>query len=130
MKTKSEKQMTPLFPITKKQPKAVRNADYLSLLSRTNNKRKRQQLIDIANKDQIDAISEVIENILRGTLVLTQVQHNRLRRYKKCMRQLVARRTSLRQKKDYLQTYSGGFIPFLLRLVAPLLGTIVSKFIK
>lgn len=121
------KQFTELFPSKKKQPKAVRNADYLSLLGRTKNKRKREQLIALADKDQIDAISEIIENILRGTLVLTEIQQKRLRRYKNCMRQVVIRKTPLHKKKAYLQTYSGGFIPTLLQIGVPVVIDLARK---
>lgn len=116
-----------LFPPGKIKPKVVRHADYISLLGRTKNKKKRKQLIALADRDQVDAISEIIENVLRGTLVLTQTQHQRLRKYKKCMRQLVARRTALSKKKDYLKTYSGGFLPLLLSAALPIIGSLVKN---
>ena len=127
--SKKEKVEQLLFPSTKpgkKQPKVVRNSDYLSLLGRTKNKRKRQQLIALADRDQIDSISEIIENVLRGTLVLNQVQLARLKRYKNAMRQLVLRKTPLQKKKDYLHTYSGGFLPFLLKIALPVIGNLVG----
>lgn len=130
--TSKDRHLPKLFPNNKKQPKAIRNADYLSLLGRTKNKKKRQQLIALADRDQIDAISEIVQNILQGTLVLTQVQHDRLRRYKNCMRRIITRSTPLHQKKAYLQTYSGGgFIPLILSaaipVIAKLLGGLFGK---
>lgn len=119
-----------LFPKNKKhRPKAVQHADYLSLLHRTKNKKKLNQLIDYANRDQIDSISEVIENVLRGTLVLNQVQQARLKKYKNCMRALATRRTSLKRKKEQLRKYSGGFIPALLGAAIPAIASIVSGLI-
>ena len=125
-KQKKHKQITQLFPTDKRQPKAVRHADYLSLLSRTKNKKKRQQLVALADKDQIDAVSEIIENVLRGTLVLTEHQRKRLQRYKNCMRHMIRRSTPLQQKKQYLHTYSGGFLPFLLSTALPVLTQLVG----
>ena len=89
----------------KRHPKVVQQADYLSLLHRTKNKAKRSKLLELADKDQIDAISEVIENVLRGTIVLSQAQKQKLRRYKTCMRLLTEPRASLAKKKKQLKTY-------------------------
>lgn len=115
-----------LFPHGEKPAKVVSNADYLSLLGRTRNKKKRQQLIDLADRDQIDSISEIVQNILSGVLVLTKVQHSRLKRYKTCMRRLVTRSTPLHQKKSELRTYSGGFLPVLLSAAIPVIGQLLS----
>lgn len=125
-KRKSEKFEMALIPKQNTRAKAAQHADYLSLLHRTKNKKKRNQLIDLASKDQIDAISEVIENILRGTLVLTQVQKEKLRRYRNCMRLLITKRIPLVKKRTYLQSYSGGFLPALLGAAIPAIGSLIS----
>lgn len=132
--TASRRKAKPVKLLTKgkkkQQPKVVRNADYLSLLGRTKNKRKRQQLIALADRDQVGAISEIIDNILRGTLVLNTAQQKRLRRYKTCMRELVLRSTPLQRKKQYLHTYSGGFLPFLISAALPVIGNLVGSLFK
>lgn len=115
-----------LFPVSNKHPKAVRNADFISLLGRMKNKKKRQKLIDLADKEQIDAISEVIQNALQGTIVLSEVQKQRLRRYKNCMRRLASSRESVGKRKRELQTYSGGFIPLLLKAAIPVIGGLLG----
>lgn len=125
-KQPTRKPAAALIPKQNSRAKAVQHADYLSLLHRTKNKKKRNQLIEIASRDQIDAISEVIENILRGTLVLTQVQKEKLRRYKNCMRLLISKSIPLVKKRNQLHSYSGGFLPALLGAAIPAIGSLIS----
>ena len=117
-----------LFPIANKNkhlPKAALHADYLSLLSRTNNKSKRQKLIELASREQIDALAEITNNILLGTLVLTQEQLRRLRKYKNSMRLLVNRSTPLVRKRKTLQR--GGLIGALLGPAIAAVSSLVSS---
>ena len=58
--------------------------DYLSLLAGSAKKRKRRnKLIDLAEKSEIDAVSEIIDNILRGNLSLSKRQIANLKKISK-----------------------------------------------
>lgn len=115
-------------PKLKKQrlPKVAENADFLSLLMRTKNKKIRNKIFDIANRSQLDSISEIIINVLRGTLILSSVQQERLRRYKNCLRLLATKSTPLYVKRKQLRTYSGGFLPALIGLAAPVISSLLG----
>lgn len=107
-------------------PKVAEHADFLSLLMRTKNKKHRNKLFEIANRSQIDSISEIIINVLRGTILLSRVQQERLRRHKNCLRLLANKSSPLYVKKNQLQTYSGGFLPGLIGLAAPFISSLLG----
>lgn len=107
-------------------PKVAENADFLSLLMRTKNKKYRNKLLEIANRSQLDSISEIIINVLRGTILLSRLQQERLRRYKSCMRVLAQKNTPLYKRKKQLQTQAGGMLPGLISLAAPFIGSFLS----
>jgi len=111
-------------------PKVAQHAYFLSLLKRAKTKEQRNKLIEMANKQQIDSISEIILNILHGTIALTRLQQTRLRRYKNCLRLLARKQTPLPIKQSQLKTYSGGFLPALIGLAAPVIGSLITGLIN
>lgn len=109
--------------------KVAQHADFLSLIKRSKNKKQRDKLVELANKSQIDSISEIIINVLRGTIALSRVQQGRLQRYKNCLRMLALKSTPLHQKKKQLKSYAGGFLPALIGLAAPIISSLVGAFV-
>lgn len=69
--------------------------------------RVRQQLLQHANKDQINALSEVVLNSLRNNVPVDQPLMARLRRYKKPLRELGNRKPSILKRKNVLLQQKG-----------------------
>lgn len=106
--------------------KIARHADFLSLMQRTRNKRQRDQLIEMANASQIDSLSNIILNVLRGSVALSKVQHERLHKYKQCLRLLSDKKVSTINKKKQLQKHSGGFIAPLIAAAVPAITSLLG----
>lgn len=95
--------------------------DFVSLLSRqANSRKKRQHLLSIATPEQIDACSELFLNLLKGNIAVPEEELKKLERYKEQIRAIANKETSRRQKKVLLSKQSGGFLRLLLPAVAPL----------
>ena len=94
------------------QPKALKKADFLTLLARTKSTKRRKALIDIADRDEILAISECIKNTLMGKVPLSTLQKSKLKSSKLILRKLVGK-TSHKGKKEILKK-KGGFLGLLL----------------
>lgn len=110
-------------------PKAYAHSDYLSLIGKTKNKGKRSMLIDYANKEQIEAIAECIDNILRGNVPLNKNEAKKLKKHKNTMRTVTDRHTPIRRKKDVLRQ-QGGFLSTLIPIAISALGSLVSGFMN
>ena len=67
----------------------------------------RRHLLQHANRDQINALSEIILNLLRHRLPLTPPTMARLRRYKKVLRDVGKRRHSLKRRRERLMSQRG-----------------------
>lgn len=114
---------------TSKQSKflAVKHKDYLTLLSSSaNNKKRREKLIDIANCGEISAVSECVNNILKGTVPLTKRQITKLRRHRHALRNLSLHNFSFNKKKSILRQ-KGGIIGAILPLALSALGSIIPS---
>ena len=64
--------------------------------------RLRKALIQHAERDQIDALSQITLNILRGNVSVSDAHKKKLKRYKEVIRSLASRRVSLARKKQTL----------------------------
>ena len=78
-----------------------------------------KKIIQTADKSLIMALSECALNVLNGVVPLTPAKKKRLARFKEKLRAVARRRMSIKNKKEVFQ--SGGFIPLLASVVAPLL---------
>ena len=93
----------------------LKRKDYLSLLSKSKSKKRRDALIDLADKNEIQALAEIFLNTIRGNVPLTNAQLKRLEKYKKVLRKLSEKQCSVKKKKKILKQ-QGGLLPFLLPL--------------
>ena len=103
---------------------------YLPILKRINrlaDKSKREYLKK-CNKEFLDCLSECAKNVLRGNVPLSARHSAKLRRNKNDLRQLSAKKTSLRKKRQIVQ--KGGFLSALLTPVLTLLGGALSNVIS
>lgn len=82
----------------------------------------------VTDPDLIRAFCECCYNVLKGNVPLTPRQKKRLARYKKKLRQLSDRKTSIKRKRKILQT--GGIVPLaaaLLPTILPLVTRVASN---
>lgn len=67
----------------------------------------RKDILQHANKDQINAVSEIVMNTLRGNHAVPPSVVARLRRYKTPLRQLIRRKDSVLKRRKVLQAQKG-----------------------
>lgn len=98
-----------------------RNAESLKALARANSA-VRKSIIEHSSKDFVLTLVEIAKNILKGNVSLTREQHAQLRRYKRQIQQLVLVKTSLKRRKQIVQT--GGLLGALIKpILSILLGS-------
>lgn len=102
----------------------VKNSCILCALCYLNNTQ-RKQVIHNAENDLIKCICECSLNILNGNLEVTTQQKNKLKKFKKVLRNLSASRGSVKRKKKIIQKGGAAFLPLLL---APIIGELISHF--
>ena len=78
-----------------------------------------------ASPDLIKALCECTLNVLKGNVKLNSAQRKKLSRHKNNLRTLTAKKTSMKTRKQILQT--GGFIGALLNPVLSVLGSIFGS---
>jgi hypothetical protein len=106
---------------------AIRKREYLTLLGQSQRKQKRRKtLIQTVDKEEILAISEIIDNLLRGNIPLSVDQRRKLKRHKTKLRTIAGRRVSIKRKRHLLQQ-SGGFLSAIIPLALSLLGGLISR---
>lgn len=84
----------------------------------------RKKFIKDYSQDFLDAVSECAKNLLSGNLPLSSTQFKKLRRYKKALRLLSSRKSTVDTRRRSLQQ-KGGFIGPLL---GPLIGLASTLF--
>ena len=72
------------------------------------NRNARKALIKLANKDQVNAVSEIVMNLLKNNVPVTPVTMARLRPYKQILRQIGNRAVSLKKRRQALINQKGG----------------------
>lgn len=97
-----------------------RHKDVLNIMSKAKSGTNRD-IINQASPDLINCFSEICMNTLKGRVNMSKKQLQKLRRYKKQVRDLASKSKPIKNKKKSLQ--KGGFIAALL---APLIGSILK----
>ncbi len=109
-----------------KQSRVMKHKDYLTLLSKAKGVKRRRLLIDLANQDEIKALSECFQNTLAGNVRLKSEEKKKLKRHRNTLRQVASKATSTRHKKKILQQ-KGGFLPMLLRAIGSVLPALLGR---
>ena len=110
--------------------KAIERKDYIFLLARKcKNKKKRKLLIEVADKGDIDAVTEIIANLLKGNVPLSTPDKNIFKRYKRTLRTLSKKTIPAKTKKELL-IQKGGFLGSLLPLAISALSSILPSLLK
>jgi len=68
---------------------------------------KRQELLQHANADQVNAVSELALNLLKNNIPVTPPIMAQLRPYKKVLRDLGRRQHSVRNRRQWLVSQKG-----------------------
>lgn len=107
-----------------KKANAIMHKEYLTLLSRRQNKRKRDLLIDFGTNKDILAVAEIVYNLLEGTIPLNVKQRRTLRHYQNTLRQIARKSCSCKQKREILKQ-DGGFLPTLIPIALSVLSSLL-----
>jgi len=70
------------------------------------NRRKRQELLQHA-KDQINAVSEMVLNLLKRRIPIDAVTYGKLKRHKNVLLELSKRKNSLKRRRQHLLQHNG-----------------------
>lgn len=106
-------------------PYAYQHKEYLTLLSKSRNKSRRNKLIDIANNGEIQAVSECIMNIIDGNVPVNKKELQQLTQHKQILRSLANKCFPIKKKKTILKQ-KGGFLNLLVPLAMRAIPLIMS----
>ena len=85
-----------------------RQARFLQSILKQANGKRRQELLQHANADQINAVSEMVLNLLKKRIPVKPRTPQNLQRYKKVLREVGKRSNSLKRRRTYLLQQKGG----------------------
>ena len=86
---------------------ALKRRDYLTLLANSKDVKRRKALLDVATKQEIDAISECLLNIVNGHVRISPSKIGKLKKIKRHLKDLTNKRCSFREKKANSETRRG-----------------------
>ena len=94
---------------SKKMQRLRRQRPFLESILKESNRFKRQALLQHANKDQINAVSKMVLNLLKNRIPVKPQTLRTLQRHKKVLREVGKRKNSLKRRREHLlkQTGSG-----------------------
>ena len=72
------------------------------------NRNRRNALIKHTNKDQVNAVSDIVLNLLKNNVPLTPVTMARSKPYKQTLRKIGNRAVSLKKRRQALINQKGG----------------------
>ena len=81
-------------------------------------------MVDLADQNELAAISECILNVLVGNVKLGKSQKSKLTKHKNIMRLIARKNLSSKRKKSILKQ-KGGFLPAILPLAISALTSLV-----
>ena len=86
----------------------TRQRPFLKSVLAEANRHRRNQLLRLANADQINALSELALNTVRGVVPRSRDTVRLLRPYQDVLRQLTQRKRSIKNRRELLMCQSGG----------------------
>ena len=81
---------------------------FFQAITRVTKRNVRRGLLKHANKDQINAVSEIVMNLLKNNLPVSPVTMARLRPFKQTLRNIGNRAFSLKKRRQALMSQKGG----------------------
>lgn len=112
--------------VKNKTPLATKHKEFLYLLAKAKNGKKRKGLIDIADSNEVRAVLECIHNLLIGNVSVTDSQLKTFRRYRNTLRQLALKCNPLAKKRALLKQ-KGGFLGALLPVALSAIGGLLPQ---
>ena len=85
-----------------------RQRPFLESILKEANQNKRRQLLEHANADQINSVSEMVLNLLKDRIPVNASTYGKLKRHKKVSRELGKRRNSVKRRREHLLKLKGG----------------------
>ena len=77
-----------------------RNIQLLKIIAKPKAKKQREALLD-RNQDLLEALLEIVDNILKGNLRIAADHKQQLRKYKKLLYSLASRKVPLKHKRNH-----------------------------
>ena len=84
-----------------------RQRPFLEAILKEANRNRRQEMLEHANADQINAVSEMVLNLLRNRIPVDPITMAKLHRYKSTLREVGKRRNSVKRRRKHLQKQKG-----------------------
>ena len=84
-----------------------RHRAFLTSILREGNRNIREDMLQHANSDQINAVSEFVLNLLKNRVPLSPPITAKLKRHKQVLRELAKRRNSIKRRKQHLLNQKG-----------------------
>lgn len=84
-----------------------RHRAFLTSILREGNRNIREDMLQHANSDQINAVSEFVLNLLKNRVPLSPPIMAKLKRHKQVLRELAKRRNSIKKRKQHLLNQKG-----------------------
>ena len=84
-----------------------RQLPFLRSVLKEANRFKRQELLQHANADRVNAVSELVLNLLKQNIPVTRATMKQLRPYKGVLRNLGRRKNSLKKRRQWLVAQKG-----------------------
>ena len=109
-----------------KTAKALKHREFLSLLGKSKQGRRRKYLLEAASSDEIRSIAECALNVLQNRIKLNSAQKRKLGRHKASLRYVAKRGTNIKKKRRMLQQ-KGGFLTSLIPLAISALTSLVPS---
>ena len=89
---------------------------FLRAVLRTADANKRKQLLRLANADQINVVSDLVLNVLKGIAPRSRYTIERLRTHAAILRQLTKPRSSIKRRRQLMMDQTGAGFWHELRL--------------
>lgn len=91
------------------------------LLFKKSSKKKRQKILEKADKDFVQCLCECAENTLNSNVPLSKAQYKKLARHKQKLRRLSQRGEDWKKKKSFINQTGGFIVPLIGPILAVLL---------
>ena len=88
----------------------------------------RNSVINSANKDFINTICELADNLLQDRIPLSEEDYKNLYKYRSVLRKLVEKSDIAYKKRLIVQ--KGGFLEFLIPAAVTAIGELISNLVK